>query len=322
MGAWTALATLALFQPPSPQASAVAAFGANAVFTENSFNAIWQSFLGELPSGHTCGRMRGVTANDAQLIAQDKLLVQERGFSDVLCNPKNWYVSALRLDPCRIRSGRSNQSRQDIEACARNSLFSEIRMVLQPVGHHDRGPFFPDAAVHLSFSIPKLELVAIRWRRLFGARAGVSKTVTAGDLKSLLRGLNPHDAALLISDMGQSRWTFSRAEWLNGGWTRAQLDHGGLHESLSDAALQQPTLQTDRPRASRAVSEGDLLDPLKTHPLQGSCIQCHLADKRRPARQFRHLGWGLAGEPIVSHRTHEEARFAAQELDILARSLR
>lgn len=320
MGAWTALATLALLQPPSPQSKAVAAFGANGVFTEHSFSEIWQSFMDELPVAATCGRVRSVAASDARLIAQDKSLVQERGFSDVLCNPANWYVSALRLDPCRIRSGRGNRSQKDIVSCARNGLFSEIRLVVQPVGRHNRGLFFPDAALHLSFSIPKIELAASRWRQLLGAQAVGPQSVTAGSLKSLLTGLNPHDAALLISDMGQSRWTFSRAEWVNGRWSRVKLNHGGWHESLSDASLMPHTLQTVRPNESVPSREEDLLDPLRTHPLQGSCVHCHLAGERRPARQFRHLGWGLSGESILSQRTLAEARFAAQELGILTRS--
>jgi hypothetical protein len=188
---------------------------------------------------------------------------------------------------------------------------------LQPVGQHDRGYYFPDAALHVSFSASDMKATSQRWRQVFIANQNSRRALSVEAVQSVLRDLKENDAALMFADAGQARWTFARAEFVSGGWKKVPLAHGGLHESMSDAEISGQTTRTQTKSPIPRQSSDEMFDPLKTHPLNGSCIECHLADSQRPARAFRQLGWGLGGEKIVSRRTVEESRFSAAELNVL-----
>lgn len=319
MSAWAALATVLVFPSPTAGDKAVPAFGQHGVFSESVFNDLWAVFFGGMPTSKQCSLVQDVTSTDRALIEQDRFLASSRGFDPILCKASSWYVSAMRIDPCRVRSHRPNDSRVAIKNCSNNGKFSEVRLVLQPVGRHERGYFFPDAAIHMSFSSFNLKMTASKWRRFFYANPTEPQNLSLHSVREVLKGLEHNDAALMVSDVGQARWTFSRSVYEAGAWTKLRLEHGGFHESLSDADLSQKTVRTGGNPMKPVRREGELMDPLKTHPLQGSCIECHLADTQRPSRSFRQLGWGLGGESIVSHRTLAEAIFAAGELAIVDR---
>lgn len=224
-----------------------------------------------------------------------------------MCRPEAWFVSSMRIDPCRLRLESENKTRADIHKCSREGKFSEIRFVLQPIEKTDRGPVFPDVALHLSYSLADLKDAARIWR------AGkteeiISYVKTKGE---------PNDVSLFLGGAGLERWTFARVIFFGKKWMRDRLPHGGYYESLSDAELGGGVVRTLRASNEPQLSDSELLKPLSIHPLQGSCVSCHLAGRGRSSRIFRQLGWGLAGEPLVSERVRAEAVFAAKELQLL-----
>lgn len=319
MGAWGAAATLLIFPTPNGSEEGVPAFGRQGVFSESVFNELWSGFFGAVPAAATCGLVRDVGTPDENLIGSDTFLAAWRGIDKSLCQSSSWYVSGLRIDPCRLRSVKPNKTIHSIKKCSLNGKYSEVRVVLQPVAQHDRGVFFPDAAIHLSFSSPEMFDTTLKWRQVFLKKlnSGPRQRISVGDVKAVLSRLKENDAAVMLSDTGLSRWSFARAEYHSGKWKKVPLDHGGFHESLSDASNSAKTSRTRVKPLNPRLDTNEIFDPLKTHPLRGSCIDCHLADSTRPARVFRQLCWGLSGERVVSRRTLEEAIFSAQELSVI-----
>jgi hypothetical protein len=123
--------------------------------------------------------------------------------------------------------------------------------------------------------------------------------------------------SLFLGGAGLERWTFARVVFSRGQWTRDRLAHGGYYESFSDADLGTGVVRTQRPAGEETLAAHDFLNPLRVHPLQGSCAACHLAERGSAERIFRQLGWGLAGESIISQRVRAEANLAAKELQLL-----
>jgi hypothetical protein len=317
MSSWGAAATLLTFPAPIESGPTIAAFGNEGVFSETVFNELWSGFTDTTSLASRCAYVRNLTDSDETLIAQDSFLAVTRGIDKVLCKSDSWFVSGLRIDPCRVRSVRANLTMETIRECSQSGKFSEVRIVLQPIGRHDRGVFFPDAAIHMSFSSADMSDTASKWKRVFLAKKREGLSFSAADIKSILDGLKEHDASVMFSDAGLSRWTFARAEYRSGQWKKVPLAHGGLHESLSDAGTLRKFVRTKVKQSQPKAGTREILNPLVTHPLNGSCVECHLADARQPARAFRQLGWGLSGEKVVSRRTAEEAIFSANELNVL-----
>lgn len=319
MSAWGAAATLLVFPIPHGSEDGVPAFGREGVFSESLFTELWSGFFGAAPLAAGCGLVRDVGTSDEGLIGKDDFLAASRGMDKSLCQSSSWFVSGLRIDPCRLRSVKPNQTIHSIKKCSMNGRYSEVRVVLQPVGKHDRGVFFPDVAIHLSFSAPEMFDTASKWRQVFLKKpdSASGQRLSVSNVKAVLSGLKENDAAVMISDAGLSRWSFARAEYHSGKWKKVPLEHGGLHESLSDAGIPAQTVRTKVKQLYPRLRKDEILDPLKTHPLRGSCIECHLADTSRAARAFRQLGWGLNGEPVVSRRTLKEALFSAKELSVI-----
>ncbi|MFZ9519054.1 MAG: hypothetical protein ACO3A4_01120 [Silvanigrellaceae bacterium] len=331
MGVWAASATMMLLPPPdathirhnmpntfSRQADASAirvpvgpnalpVIGANRLFTKDEFNQLWSTFFSSPINSPDCGKPLDLKGSDRKLIAEDLFLVKLRGFRESICNPESWYISAMRIDPCRIRVLKENRSRSAIKSCSMNGKFQELRFVLQPVENTDRGLVFPDVALHVALSFGKFEQILKVWRD-----ARPEKIVSAARRLGVW-----NDVALFLGGAGLERWTFSRVKFVEGKWQQDRLAHGGFHESLSDAEADGTSVQTDRPADEPRLSDVQLMNPMLINPLQGSCIQCHLADKNRPVRVFRQLGWGLSGEPVVSARVLKESRFSASELNII-----
>jgi hypothetical protein len=213
------------------------------------------------------------------------------------------------MDPCRIRLEKENSTVSGIEKCSQDGKFKEVRFVLQPVEKTDRGYVFPDVALHVAVSLPALEKVAGVWR-----------TASSAQIVSMVRRYGVwNDVALFIGGAGLERWTFARVKFNKGVWNRDALAHGGYYESISDVEADGGSVRTARPENEPKLDEAQLMNPLAINPLQGSCIQCHLAEKDRPVRLFRQLGWGLSGEFVVSRRVKAEAEFSARELNILAK---
>lgn len=335
MSVLSATATLLLFSPPyevtrnSGQNSfppvqhdgvktlvSHVAFGEGGILTRAEFNSVWQSLFGVLPTDSACGRPQKITGLDADLLKDDSFLVQQRGFNPELCRAENWFVASARIDPCRIRIGTKNKSRKEILNCSQNGRYTEVRFVVQPVLKHDRGVFFPDAAFHLAFTIKDIKRTLHRWKSLSLAQ---SKRPHSDFFKWLRKNSMPNDVSLFVSGPGLERWSFARAVFKEQTWMKDQLAHGGFHESLSDADLNAGTVRTDVGTAAPSTSPEDFLNPLKLTPLQLSCVGCHLAQAGRPVRNFRQLGWGLSGEPVVSLRVLAEAVYASEEIEILAR---
>lgn len=296
-----------MFQDP------LLAFGSNGLLKSDEFEQIWMALFDSSPKDASCGRPHKLQGSDSDLIRVDSFLVRDRGFLPELCRPESWFVASARIDPCRLRSRVVNRSVSDILRCSKDGKYSEIRFVFQPVVKHDRGSFFPDAALHVAFSITDREPLKSAWRELVDKNDnGLSKNF----FKLIRTHARFNDASLFISGRGLERWTFARANFNQGLWIKDQLAHGRLHESLSDADLESGSVRTSFAEHRAKFSDSDFLDPLRTHPLQGSCVSCHLAQKGRPDRLFRQLGWGLSGEGIVSERVRSEAHYAAQELNL------
>lgn len=336
MSGWTAAATLVLFSPPSAtDARVVPAVGPQGIFSAEEFSKLWLSFFGESASPamnpsaaalkpttatlratpspvsqarSLCGGVKEIGQSDAHWIARDGFLVHLRGFRSSVCEPKSWFVASMRLDPCRVRLNKENKTKSEVQRCAQAGKFSEVRVVLQPVEQTDRDPIFPDAALHVAFSIPDFSTFADRWRKE-SPQALLTQIKQKGRL---------NDVSLFLGGAGLERWTFARIVPEGARWRLDRLPHGGFFESISDADVSGTVVKTPRPVGERALSTDELHDPLKIHPLQGSCIECHLADKQRPVRQFRQLGWGLQGESVISRRVLAEAEFAARELNVLS----
>jgi hypothetical protein len=333
MSALGALATLVMFQTPAagkmPSNTvvdlkqmesvrfipyAVPAFGAGALFSVDDFERVWTALYGESPHLPSCGQPKVVTGSERALVEADSFLVAMRGFLPELCKADSWYVSSMRLDPCRIRLGKENHSLADVQRCAQDGKFSEIRFVLQPVLKHDRGFFFPDVALHAAFSFRNFSKAISIWESWNSSEPKSRWKRPQGFFEAVRRHSFPNDVSLFISGAGQERWTFARV--INNGrqWTKDKLFHGGFHESLTDAEPDSVGLRTSPATGVRVFSQREFLEPLSSTPLQGSCIGCHLAPPGRAARAFRHFGWGLAGEPVVSARVFAEAEFASREL--------
>lgn len=319
MSAWTAASTLILLSPPgltSPTAkntTFLPAIGDAQLLSKPEFESLWQTFFAEPIASPRCGSPRELQGSDAQLIEQDSFLVQLRGFRSSICSTDSWFVSSLRIDPCRIRLGKENKSLKDIQKCSLQGKFSEVRVVLQPVEKTDRGNIYPDVALHLAYTVPEFSKFSRIWN------SSTPKEI----IGKLRKDGIWNDASLFMGGAGLERWTFARARFAEGQWTRDRLPHGGFFESISDADLVGKSVKTKRPSHENAqtLTQAQLLNPLLTHPLQGSCVSCHLAEINRPVRLFRQLGWGLSGETIVSTRVKAEAEFAARELNLIQKNL-
>ncbi|MEN9809529.1 MAG: hypothetical protein RLZZ488_1096 [Pseudomonadota bacterium] len=312
MSVWSAASTLVLFSPPTPQVQkqqppAPPTVGAQQVLSTAEFSSVWRALFASEAESSDCGAAKDLRKSDEAWIAQDAFLVQLRGFRSSICKAQAWYVASMRLDPCRMRLNRENKSSADIHSCSQNGKFSEVRFVLQPVEKTDHGYIFPDAALHVAFTVTDLKKIMKAWR-----------SQTPEQLIKLVRDNGKfNDISLFIGGGGLERWSFARIAHTDGIWKRDRLAHGGYYESLSDAELNSVAVKTQRPKSEKEFSPAEFLNPLKVHPLQGSCIGCHVAEQGRPARLFRMFGWGLAGEPVVSARLRAEAEFAAKELQIL-----
>lgn len=339
MFTWTAAATLIIFAPPfevaqsrpaenssgkndlySPMPAAPRAVGEGALLSSLEFDSVWNGLFGMPSADLACGRPRKITGLDSDLLRQDAFLVRERGFLPELCDPKSWFIASVRLDPCRVRRGRENTERDALQSCSQNGKYSEVRFVLQPVLRHDRGHFFPDAALHFAFSLNDISQVAQLWQNVVSKSAKFNWMGEHSIVQKIRKLSRPHDVSLFLSGPGLERWTFARLVFKNGGWIKDALSHGGYHESLSDAELNSPGIRTLRLAAEHKFTSAEFLDPLQTTPLQGSCVGCHLAERNRAARNFRQFGWGLSGEVVVSERTRAEAVFAARELQVLTQT--
>jgi hypothetical protein len=337
MGLWLAPATLLLFLPPSgtgaenPSLKSFDAQRANAtvmpmwpavgkqgILSAVEFSDVWHAFFGDLPTDARCGSILATSGSDAELIKMDAFLVKERGFSGLLCDPQSWYIASARLDPCRVRAGAPNRDSAAVLSCAQKGKYSEIRFVLQPVGHHDRGVYFPDAALHLAFSIDPQGTLVPLWKNVLQSEAKETTLKFSALLDALKHDAKRNDASLFISGAGLERWTFARIQFENGRWRRDPLFHGSFYESISDADAVSGQTRTSLPEREAARDASEFLNPLKVHPLQGSCVGCHLAERGRPVRLFRQLGWGLQGEPVVSSRVRAEAELSAGELNLFS----
>ena len=317
---WTAAATFVLFSPPDPLAGKETAKSFSAahgsILSDSEFDSLWKAFFNTSYRDRDCGMPKNLANDDAQLMAQDAFLVNVRGFNREICQAQRWWISSLRIDPCRVRHGKANQSSQDVEKCSQDGRYKEIRFVLQPVVQTDRGAIFPDAALHLALSLKNFSASAPLWREaILQFKAGKIER-----LIQLLQEVRQHgvwnDASLMVAGAGLERWSFARVLWRDGVWQRDKLSHGGFYESISDADAKHPNVRTARPANEASKSSADFLNPLKTTPLQGSCVGCHLANPQTPSRQFRQLGWGLSGEPVLSKRAASELELAAQELNL------
>lgn len=333
MGVWAASATMILLPPPDPKFDRFAkpaqplrrvrsnsgsvavdsisqpAVGPNQLFSSEEFSALWSSFFSGTMADSSCGKPLELKGSDQQLIAEDRFLVRLRGFRESVCRAESWYISAMRMDPCRIRLEKENSTASDIEKCSKDGKFKEVRFVLQPVEKTDRGLVYPDVALHVAVSLPALERVASVWR-----------TASSEQIVSMVRRHGAwNDVSLFLGGAGLERWTFARVKFNKGVWHRDALAHGGFYESISDAEADGGSVRTARPENELKLDDRQLMNPLAINPLQGSCIQCHLAEKGRPVRLFRQLGWGLSGEFVVSQRVKAEAEFSARELNIMAK---
>ncbi|MBM3382805.1 MAG: hypothetical protein FJY29_10230 [Betaproteobacteria bacterium] len=300
----------------------VRAFGARAVFDVKEFERIWTALFGESPNAPGCGQPKRLTGSDRALIDADAFLVAVRGFSPELCKPEAWHVAAMRLDSCRVRQAKENNTKQEIHRCAQDGKFSEIRFVLQPVLQHDRGNFFPDAALHVAYSFKDFTKAIALWRSWSDGATAVRWRNPQGFFDSVRKNGTPNDVSLFISGLGQERWTFARVVAGHENWIKDRLDRGVMHESLTDADPGAVGMRTPPTAGGKEFSADEFLDPIKVTPLQGSCVGCHLAPPGRAARMFRHFGWGLAGEAVISARVLREAEFSARELQILEKSSR
>lgn len=316
MSVWTAASTLILLSPPGASSntakntSVVPAIGESQLLSKSDFDSLWQTFFDEPMSFPKCGSPKELQGSDAHLIERDSFLVQLRGFRSSICSIESWFVASLRIDPCRVRLGKENKSLKAIQKCSEQGKFSEVRVVLQPVEKTDRGNIYPDVALHLAYTIPEFSKLSRIWN-----------SSSPNELIAKLRkdGIW-NDASLFLGGAGLERWTFARALFEKGRWRRDKLPHGGFFESISDADLVGGSTRTQRPSNERSLTRAQILKPLLTHPLQGSCVSCHLAEDNRPARLFRQLGWGLSGEEVVSARVKAEAEFAARELNVIEKN--
>lgn len=312
MSVWSAASTLVLFSPPTLQiekqkTAALPAVGEQRVLSAGEFSSVWRAIFSLDAKSPECGAAKDLRKSDSAWIAQDAFLVQLRGFRPSICKAEAWYVASMRLDPCRTRLERANKSSADVHTCSQQGKFSEVRFVLQPAEKTDRGYVFPDAALHVAITITNLKKVMNAWR-----------SQTPEQLIKLVKVNGKfNDVSLFIGGSGLERWSFARVINSAGAWQRDRLAHGGYYESLSDAELNAVVAKTQRPKGEKVFLSEEFLSPLKVHPLQGSCIECHIAEQGRPTRLFRMFGWGLAGEPVVSARVRAEAEFAAKELQIL-----
>jgi hypothetical protein len=309
MSVWTAASTLLVFSPPAGSSGlSVPAVGQDKVLSGDEFSKLWKAFFfNEQLSSPLCGAVRELALTDAQLIEQDRFLVFERGFRKSVCQPSSWFVSSMRIDTCRVRLGHGNKNKFQLRKCSQDGKYSEIRIVIQPVEKTDRGSVFPDTAMHLAFSVPNLNEAARVWRS-----RKADKIISYLKKKAV-----PNDVSLFLGGAGLERWTFARLVYSGGLWVKDKLPHGGYFESFSDADLGAGVIRTQRPAAEPALTDTDLLNPLRVHPLQGSCFSCHMAGHAPAGRMFRHLGWGLSGESVVSPRVRAEADLAARELQNL-----
>lgn len=316
MEPWTAAATLILFTSPAGRQTdqfgdaPLPAVGPRELLSTNEFERLWSVFFAEKSSSSRCGLPQSLEKSDAHWINLDSFLVEKRGFRKSICKPQSWYVAAMRIDPCRLRVGQENKTIAEIESCSRGGVYSEVRFVLQAVEKTERGFIFPDAALHLSFSIPRMASLAKKWRQK-------KPLEIISEIKNTGRW---NDASLFLGGAGLERWTFARARFEAGQWKKDVLPHGGFFESLSDADLHPSSVRTQRPQNESKFSTTQLLAPLQINPLQGSCVDCHLADSKRPPRLFRQMGWGFQGESVVSARVQAESFFAARELEVLKNS--
>ncbi|MEN9528528.1 MAG: hypothetical protein RI932_401 [Pseudomonadota bacterium] len=335
----TSLATLLLFHSPAADKSpkfpvdqqgtsesvrfipqTVQAFGAGALHDLSEFEQVWTALFAESPYSSGCGHPKALTGSDRALLESDSFLVALRGFTPELCKPVSWYVASVRLDPCRIRLGHENKTRAEVESCAQDGKYSEMRFILQPVLKHDRGFFFPDAALHSSFSFKDFRKALEIWDVWTERSSEIRWKNPQHFFQAVRKHAKPNDVSLFISGPGQERWTFARVVAGAKDWKKDKLAQGGFHESLTDADLSAVGLRTPPSTGSKVFSAAEFLDPLKTTPLQGSCVGCHLAPPGRAARVFRHFGWGLAGEPVISSRVLAEAAFASREIQMLKKS--
>ncbi|NBW83051.1 hypothetical protein EBR21_14980, partial [bacterium] len=188
MGVWAASATLILLSPPDPKVDRIVepkqtlsrvkaasgsvsvepvaqpAVGRNRLFSGQEFSELWSSLFSGKISDPGCGKPIELKGTDQQLIADDRFLVKLRGFRESICRPESWYISALRIDPCRVRLGKENSTVTEIEKCSQDGKFKEVRFVLQPVEKTDRGLVFPDVALHVAVSLPGLDKVSRFWK--------------------------------------------------------------------------------------------------------------------------------------------------------------
>lgn len=336
MWIWTAPSTLLLFLPPAERPAdkrifenlevqgksssllqAWPAVGRQGVFTAAEFATVWRVFFGARPEDGSCGAVHSISSSERELIHADAFLVKERGFSRSLCDPQAWFIASARIDPCRLRMGEMSGDAAAVSRCAQGGKYSEIRFVLQPVGRHDRGAFFPDAALHVAFSIDPRGRVARAWKTLVRGSRKESGARFSEFLSVLKKESRRNDVSIFVAGAGLERWSFARVKFDGQQWQRDRLFHGGFHESISDADVSQGQLRTALPEKESVFTASDFLDPLKVNPLQGSCVGCHLAEGGRPSRLFRLLGWGLEGEPVVSVRVQREAQQSAHELNLL-----
>jgi hypothetical protein len=312
MTSWTAASTFILLTAPqTPSAQAIPAIGAEShnLFSLRAFDHLWRSFFGTSLSDSSCGLPQRIDADDAKIISNDEFLVHLRGFRKSICKSSAWHVASMRIDPCRIRQKTENKNVVDIKKCSLNGKFSEVRFVLQPVEETDRGPIYPDAAMHVAFSLHDI----MKFKEIWTQKRKKPQELIAA-VKKYGR-LN--DVSLFISGGGLERWSFARVVFSNGHWTQDKLAHGGFFESLSDADGKLSLVRTPPRSADSRFTQDDFLNPLRVSPLNGSCLSCHLTDSDKGLRQFRQLGWGLSGEPVASRRLLAEAEEAAKELNIL-----
>lgn len=311
-----AYGSLPLVEQATVLARSPAAVGPDALLTDEEFSQIWSSFFGYPPSDPECGHSMESDGQDDSLIDGDMFLVKTRGFRREICSPAAWQVASLRIDPCRKRRDHENHSKAQILECSEGGRYFEVRYVLQPIVKTRIGTIFPDAALHLSFTLLEPNLAAKSWLD-WRSMAVPARGEQFKDLMNQLRLKSRfNDAALMVAGAGLERWTFARSLFQNGTWKLDKLSHGGHFESITDASLTSSSYRTKHPEISVAPTSADLLSPMRIRPTDGSCISCHLADGNRPVRQFRQLGWGLQGEPIVSKRLLAEGRFSAKELQI------
>jgi hypothetical protein len=132
------------------------AVGSTQIVTDEEFAKIWSTLFGISHNDPSCAQPKIDRFSDANLIDMDEFLVKIRGFRAEICNPKNWYLAAMRIDPCRNRKLHQNTDKAAIKNCSQLGIFHEVRFVLQPKIKTDRGCIFPDASIHLALRVENI----------------------------------------------------------------------------------------------------------------------------------------------------------------------